>query len=305
MKYNLKLTEYPDNIQISYYEYSISRCDNEENINDIKPDFISNISKYWYNPKTKQIEIIPKGYIVELDPFTNEEYLLQNVSDIDMEKEKIKNTFRSLRKTKQNIYEIARGSVWDLFITLTISDKNIRFSLEECKKRIGKRLNNIRRDYAANLKHLLIFERHPTSQAWHVHGLLKNIDGLTLNKACNYHTGELLEKNGKQIYNIKEFESIGYNTATFIEDNNRVTQYILKYISKDLAFEYPNKKSYLCSKGLPRGNEILLEVDSEEDINNVFNEYFGYVPKMTHLKLGYNYYNGGNVKYMQFRKDGD
>ena len=214
----------------------------------------------------------------------------------------MRNVLRSIRRTKQNIYEIARGSKWDLFITLTIADSNIRYDIDACKKRIGKKINNIKRSFAPDLQYLLVFERHPTSGAWHVHGLLKNIEGLQLTCAFNPHTGEIIETNGKQVYNLSNFDSVGFSTATYVEDNNRVTQYILKYISKDMAFEYPDKKAYLCSKGLPRGNEVLLEVEDETDIENVLRNYLGYVPLKTHARKGFNVYNGANILYEQYKK---
>ena len=126
MKYNLKITDYPDNIQISFYENKILRSDdNETNTKNDKYIIGDNLQNYWYNSETCQMEIIPKGYRVEINPFDNTECLIQYKSDDDLEKEHIVNVFRSLRRTKQNIYEIARGSIWDLFVTLTIADSEI------------------------------------------------------------------------------------------------------------------------------------------------------------------------------------
>lgn len=304
MIYNLKITDYPDNIQVSFYENKIIRSKNDET--DIKNDKYcigDNLQNYWYNSETCQMEVIPKGYKVEINPFDNTECLIQYKSDDEIEKEHIVNIFRSLRRTKQNIYEIARGSIWDLFITLTIADSDIRFDIDKCKKYIGKRINKIRERYSKNLQYLIIFEKHPNSGAYHCHGLLKGIDGLTLNKAYNPHTGELIIKRNKQVYNIKEFDCIGFSTATFVESNNKITQYILKYISKDIAFEYPNKKAYLCSKGLPRGNEVLLDIERESDMFKELENYLGYMPELTHFNKGFNIYSGGEIKYLQFKKE--
>lgn len=308
MKYNLKITEYPDNIQVSYYDIKIERSDNGNDIsiyfaND-KHNIGNNLSKYYYNTKTGKMEIIPDGYKIQLDPFTGDEvlYKCSDKSEEELQKEHVRNVFRSMRRTKQNVYEIARGSKWDLFVTITIANKDIRFDLDQVKKKIHDTINRIKARHAKDLKYLLVFEKHPKSGAWHLHGLFKNIDGLTLNVAFNPHTGELIYSNDMPVYNIKQFDTVGFNTATYVNDNNRVTQYILKYITKDMAFEYPDKHFYVCSKGLPRGREVLLEVEDETEIDQKLLEELGYVPDLTHCKHGYNIYNGANVKYMQYKK---
>lgn len=304
IRYNVKVTDYPDNVQVNYYEYKIKRGEEDETTNISDKYIVGNsIQKSWYNSTTGKMEVIPKGYDVRIDEFTGEEYLFQVKSDDELEQERIINVFRSLRRTKQNIYEIARGSVWDLFITLTIADCSVRFDLDKSKKYICKRLNNIKSRYCKDLKYIIIFEKHPTSGAYHCHGLIKGIEGLTLNKAFNPHTGELITKNGKQVYNIKELDCVGFSSATYVEDNNKVTKYIIKYISKDLAFEFPNKKAYLCSQGLPRGIDTFYDVDDEEDIKNVLKSKLGYSSSMTHCKYGFNIYTGGEIKYMQFKKE--
>lgn len=306
MLYNLKITEYNDTIQVSLYDKNIIRSDSNDKKN-IKSNEFNNCSvlqHFWYNSKSCKMEIIPDGFHVEIDPFTSEEVLCFDIkSEEEKSKEYIRNIYRSLRRTKQNVYNIARGSKWDLFITLTIADNSIRYDIDQCKKRVGSRIHDIKKSFAPDLKYLLIFERHPSSGAWHVHGLLKDISGLHLEKAFNPHTGEIICKNDKQIYNIKDFDVIGFSTASYIEDNNKVTQYILKYITKDMAFEFPDKKSYLCSKGLPRGIEEYYIVDNEDDIDDILSSSFGYLPRKTHAKKGFNIYNGANILYEQYKKE--
>ena len=77
MKYNLKITEYPDNIQVSYYDICINRRDDdfETNNSDDKYHVGDSLSEYWYNSKIGKMEMIPSGYTVQLDPFTGDEVL--------------------------------------------------------------------------------------------------------------------------------------------------------------------------------------------------------------------------------------
>lgn len=59
---------------------------------------------------------------------------------------------------------------------------------------------------------------------------------------------------------------------------------------------------YLCSLKLPRGNEVLFDVKSEEEINVKLNEMYGYVPELVSGKVTLNPYLGEEVKYLQYRK---
>lgn len=272
MEYNLKIKSYQDDVQVSYYEKKIRRKDEEQNEDDTKVDKNrkrtagNDIQATWYNPKTGKDEIIPEGFQVIEHPF--EKYLMLYPEDrfiddniwVDMDykkmlpivqkklaeeksKKNFANDMRSFRRTRQNVYEIARGSSWDLFVTLTIADEDVRNDLDVVKKRISKKINNIKNQKGLAFKYLLIAERHPTSGAWHLHGLFKDISGLKLVRAINPHTGQKIVKNGRQVYNMPDFDSVGFTTATYVQNNARVTMYILKYVTKDMIREFPWKKN--------------------------------------------------------------
>lgn len=272
MEYNLKIKDYQDDVQVSYYEKKIKRKDGKQNEDDTrtyenrKRNIRGDIQATWNNPKTGKIEVIPEGFQVIEHPF--EKYLMLYPEDrfidedvwVDMEYEKMlpivekklaeekerkcfANDMRSFRRTRQNVYEIARGSNWELFVTLTIADEYIRNNLDEAKKRVSKRINNIKNQKGLNFKYILIAERHPTSGAWHFHGLFKEISGLKLTKAINPHTGQKIIKNGMTVYNMPDFDTIGFTTATFVQNNARVVKYILKYVTKEMIREFPREKN--------------------------------------------------------------
>ena len=330
MQYNLKIKEFANDISVNFYSTHVRRKEesekNDKGTNKNRKQHIrDNIQNTWNNPKTGKVEIIPEGFRVNYNPFEKCEYLFpedrfltENVFyGMDFEEllpivqkglqeermlKDFSNSMRSLRRTKQNVYTIARGSCWDLFVTLTIADNELRNDLDKAKKHVGDYIKNFRNRYCPDLKYLIVFERHPTSGAWHIHGLFKGIHGLKLRRAVNPHTGKPIVTKEMQVYNLPQFDKLGFSTATYVQSNDKVTQYILKYITKEMAKEFPGKRSYLCSKGLPRGTEVLFDIEKEEDIPEVLDRVFGYIPEMIHGKVVKNIYTNSDVKYMQYRK---
>lgn len=55
--------------------------------------------------------------------------------------------------------------------------------------------------------------------------------------------------NGDIIYNVGKYR-LGFSTATKVRDPRRVTQYIGKYVTKDLCAVTKGKKRYWCSRNL-------------------------------------------------------
>lgn len=331
MQYNLKIKDYPDSVQVSVYTTKITRGDdiNDEDNTRVNKGCKRNINDYiqdtWYNPETNQNEIIPEGFRVIEHPFfkyemlyPEEKYIDDDVwIDMDYEKmlpivqkkieaekniKKYANEMRSVRRTKQTLYEIARGSSWELFVTITIGDDDKRYDLSEVKRYVSKRINNVKSKYNLDFKYLLIPEKHKDG-AWHLHGLFKEIRGLKLRRAINPYTGQKIVKNGIQVYNIPLLDVVGYTTATYVQNNARVTQYITKYITKEMEIEFPGQRKYLASLHLPRGNEMLYDTDeSGQCVEDVLQEIYGYVPVMTYGKIVRNVYTDSNNKYMQFKK---
>ena len=138
LQYNLKIKEYANDISVSYYDVHIRRNggmekDDKRANKASKQCIRNNIPNTWNNPKTGKVEVIPEGFRVTYNPFEECEYLFPEdrflIEDVfyGMEFEELlpivqkgleeerrvkdfSNVMRSLRRTKQNIYTIARGS---------------------------------------------------------------------------------------------------------------------------------------------------------------------------------------------------
>lgn len=173
----------------------------------------------------------------------------------------------SVNRTKNMVYNYARGNVWEWFITLTFNKEKIdRYNYDECSKRLRKWLNNIKNKYAPNLKYLVIPEQHKDG-AWHFHGLLSDCGNIKFNEAFNKHTGELLyTKSDLPIYNFGSYK-LGYSTATAIVDTEKASSYVTKYITKDMAVNTKGYRRYYPSANLdlpPKTYFFLVENEKME-----------------------------------------
>jgi hypothetical protein len=186
----------------------------------------------------------------------------------------------SVNRTKNMIYNYARGNVWEWFVTLTFNKEKIdRYSYADCSKKLREWLNNMRKKYALDLKYLIVPEEHKGDDseckckacghlyinrvykcpkcecqekmyAWHFHGLLSNTGKMKFNKAFDkYSALPLLTKSGLQIFNFGNYK-LGYSTATAITDTAKASSYITKYITKELAVNTKGHRRYYPSANL-------------------------------------------------------
>lgn len=187
------------------------------------------------------------------------------LTPLELEKRHQHSVVNSLNRTKNMIYNYARGNRWEWFITLTFSkDKVDRYDYKECSTKLRKWLNNMRSKYAPDLKYLIVPEQHKDG-AWHFHGLLSNTGNLKFNKALNKHTAlPLFTKSGLQIFNFGNYK-MGYSTATAITDTSKASSYITKYITKDLVVATKGHRRYYPSSNLnlPQKSFFFL-IDSEK-----------------------------------------
>lgn len=335
MQYNLKIVDYVDDIQINYYSKRIERREDYEDSTviskNVKQSNKSNLQKCndslsvtWYNPKTGKIEVVPYGFQVIDKPFSNEKmlYPLDKFIDDDMyismefeqlyplvlekikaeeEKNKFRNEMRSVRRTKHSIYSLARANEWKLFVTITFKDVDCRHNFDLAKKTLSKRIDNVKQKNKLEFKYVLIPEEDKNGN-WHFHGLFKDIKGIKLNRSINPHTGKPITQNGMQIYNLPQFDTLGYNTATYVQNNAKVTRYITKYITKDMEIKFPGKRKYLSSKGLSKGNTVVFDIDDEEQIEEYIKKVYAYDLVQTHEKEVINPYNESRINYKQYKK---
>ncbi|MCL2717168.1 MAG: hypothetical protein FWE14_00075 [Lachnospiraceae bacterium] len=178
----------------------------------------------------------------------------------------------SMSRTKNKIYQISRSNHWDWFITLTFDrTKTDASDYEIVVRKLQKFLENIRYRKCPNLKYLIVPELHADKTHYHFHGLLSDCPELSF-----IYSGKD-DKSENPIYNIANWK-LGFTTATKVKDNNKVSAYITKYITKENGEHYlKGKRRYYSSKNIDVAEPEYLVIDNEE-----FQSI--YADQITHMK---------------------
>ncbi len=193
----------------------------------------------------------------------------------------------SLNRTKQKIYDYAFSNDWSngWFITLTFDKEKVesRYDYDICYKRINTFLKVLKRNNS-DAKYLFVPERHKDG-AWHFHGIITDCDNLKLDDSGKFAKGKKIYdhevKGSKKIFNVNTRNwKYGFTTATKVEDTNKVSSYITKYITKDLIKNSEGKHRYIYSKNLdtPIISNQLDNVKATETLLSV-NKNFDYKKK--------------------------
>lgn len=172
------------------------------------------------------------------------------------EKQKERSSQSSMSRTIQKIYEISRANNWEYFLTLTFNRHRIDSSNYDllCDK-VSKWLNNLRTRYAPDLKYIIVPELHKDGIHYHFHGLLANIGNIKL-------VDSGVKKNQHTIYNLANWK-YGFSTVSKVEDTNKVSSYITKYITKELCAVSKNKRRYWASKNCDRAKVSVYNLPAE------------------------------------------
>lgn len=267
MAYNLKIIEYANGqLEIITYKQGVyTMLDGESSYRadmiDKNADALAwRFASYVIDEKTGQGRFIPRIDDAEYcyNPFTEKIQHVYTVEDEIVEKKKkFDNLSRSFRRTRSALYMYARQCNWEYFITLTYSPDKLenRYDFSLCMKKVHTWINNCKKRKAENLLYLLVPEQHKDG-AWHIHGLLCNTTGLTFTDSGKSY-------NGKIVYNLDDWK-LGFSTATKVTDTYKVSNYITKYITKDLCAITPGKQRYFVSKSIPKPKTFTALIDLDE-----------------------------------------
>lgn len=267
MAYNLKITEYANGqLEVITYKQGVyTMLDGESSYRadmiDKNADALAwRFASYVIDEKTGRGRFIPRIDDAEYcyNPFTEKIQRVYTVEDEIVEKKKkLDNLSRSFRRTRSALYMYARQCNWEYFITLTYSPDKLenRYDFSLCMKKVHTWINNCKKRKAENLLYLLVPEQHKDG-AWHIHGLLCNTTGLTFTDSGKRH-------NGKIVYNLDDWK-LGFSTATKVTDTYKVSNYITKYITKDLCTITSGKQRYFVSKSIPKPKTFTALIDPHE-----------------------------------------
>lgn len=267
MAYNVKITEYANGqLEVVTYKQGVyTLLDGESSYRadmiDKNADALAwRFATFVVNEKTGVGKFYPRfdDREVVYNPFTEKIQRVYTVEDeIAEEKKKLDNLSRSFRRTRSALYMYARQCVWEYFITLTYSPDKIenRYDFSLCMKKVHTWINNCKKRKAEYLLYLLVPEQHKDG-AWHIHGLLCNTTGLAFTDSGKRYDGKI-------VYNLDDWK-LGFSTATKVTDTYKVSNYITKYITKDLCAVTPGKQRYFVSKSILKPKTFTALIDPDE-----------------------------------------
>lgn len=181
--------------------------------------------------------------------------------DIASIQDSIKN---SSKRSKDTMYGYVLANDWEYWVTLTLSPDKVNRHDDNAVKELWSEFQRACKRRNPDCKILAIPERHPTSGALHFHALMSDID-LELTPAIDKEGKPIYSKFGEIVFNVQAWD-FGFSTAVVLpKDNNnlRVANYLVKYITKDGNIDY-NAKRYYHTRNLNFKNKTIAYLSDEE-----------------------------------------
>ena len=189
----------------------------------------------------------------------------------------------NILRSKRKVRELALSNDFEYFVTLTVSPLFCdRTDLDIIISALRKYLKKYKRKHE-DFAYILIAEKHKDGSSYHFHGLMKGIDK------------EDIYKNKMGYNSCYFFDDIGFNSFSKIQSLERVSNYITKYITKDLC-KTSSGHSYFCSRGLvrptvthymPFGIDELIKCTYKNDYCRIFDFDINTLNKKDLYKLLY------------------
>ena len=207
-------------------------------------------------PRAPDVLVLPDGTIGSV---LSDGVIIENMDSINPDQ----SLANSLARTKRKVFDYSHNMNVQYFGTLLFSENNgkvDRYDLDACRKYLSEQMHYYRKYYAPDLQYLWIPEFHPTSGAVHFHGLLGNTGMLQIVPGINHKKdspfyGKELYRYGLKVYNLLNW-SVGFSDLSMARNRQRCSNYILKYITKDLCSSGWHRQRYLVSKNIMQPSRI-------------------------------------------------
>jgi hypothetical protein cdivTM_00575 len=227
------------------------------------------------------VKIVKYNRPIVFTNFQDKSYFLKN------EENNEENDYlqKSINRTKTKISDYILCNNFTHFITFTFDPKNSKVKTEENRHDLLKmskllmtwinseQINHFRR-HGQRFKYLIVPERHKNN-AWHFHAVFEDykneIEDFYSSKNKYLTVDEIRSKN-KKPKNQRGFlprYTLGRSEIAPIKDKTKMSNYIKKYITKDLINE-KYKKRYWCSKNLKTPEIIENIVESSTTISKEY-----------------------------------
>ena len=227
-KYNLKLVQCGDYIQLYFYNRKYIKIDNLDYNDELNLKKIKTKEKFDLN--NKQVHSC-------------------NLSDNIEFKNIIRSKFECQRLAKSNMKD------WKTFITLTFKE-NVK-ELDIANKKFRYFIDKIKR-VKKDFKYLCVTEFQKRG-AIHYH-LLSNID-------INDNTLMFQQEDNSKFYHIKYWNEGFTSVETMTNDPKKVVGYISKYMTKDIDNRLYNRHRYFFSRNLTTPKISYIDLDNLKDLD--------------------------------------
>ena len=192
---------------------------------------------------------------------------------------------KSINRTKTKISDYVLCNNFTHFVTFTFDPSNSKVKNEENRKDLRKmskllmtwinseQINHFRL-HGHRFKYLIVPERHKNN-AWHFHAIFedyKNDIQDFYSSKNKYLTVDEIRSKNKKPKNQRGFlprYTLGRSEIAPIKDKTKMSNYIKKYITKDLINK-KYKKRYWCSKNLKTPEIIENIVESSTTISKEY-----------------------------------
>ena len=227
------------------------------------------------------VKIVKYNRPIVFTNFQDKSFFLTNEEN-DEEKDYLE---KSINRTKTKISDYVLCNNFTHFVTFTFDPSNSKVKNEENRKDLRKmskllmtwinseQINHFRL-HGHRFKYLIVPERHKNN-AWHFHAIFedyKNDIQDFYSSKNKYLTVDEIRSKNKKPKNQRGFlprYKLGRSEIAPIKDKTKMSNYIKKYITKDLINE-KYKKRYWCSKNLKTPEIIENIVESSTTISKEY-----------------------------------
>lgn len=132
---------------------------------------------------------------------------------------------RSIYRAASTIKDLIRCNDFDFFITLTCDKEKVnRYNLTECVKIFQTHVRNKNRWRGTPIQYILVPEIHPTSGAYHFHGVVRGLTAKDIR----------INENGYAEWDMPR-DFLGFMSMSPIQDRDKCATYVAKYVTKSLV----------------------------------------------------------------------
>ena len=173
--------------------------------------------------------------------------------------------YNNISRSKKSVKELALCNDFNYFVTITIKNDYNRYNIDNAFYFLSKFCKKYKRKFSS-FSYVFIAEYHKDG-AIHFHGLCS----LPLNaiEFDLYPRTIKNQKNNKFFHTFSStiFDDFGRNSFDVISSKDKISSYILKYITKD-CIRTSTHRLYMCSRGLKHADKTYYNNDKLNEIYN-------------------------------------